>query len=108
MNMSTLLTPGWLRPPSLALCAEECGARCCRQRRLVILSASEGARLKAKREDVLIAQGTDGRLAMLLNPICVFLHPETNRCTIHAERPDACRAFPQRPSVGCRVWPKDD
>ena len=105
MNISTLFTPGWVRPPSLALCADECGAKCCRNR-LVLLSPEEAARLTPHPLRPPISRGADGRWAMLAIPACRFLGGG-NRCTIYAERPDACHAFPQRPSAGCLVWPKD-
>jgi Fe-S-cluster containining protein len=26
---------------------------------------------------------------------CVFLHPETRRCTVYEKRPEVCRNFPK-------------
>ena len=100
-----LIAAGRLREPSLALCAEECGARCC-QNRLVLLSEAEAQRLAALRSGLPVSRGTDGRWALLAIPACSFLGRD-RRCAIYAERPDACRAFPQRPSAGCLVWPAD-
>ena len=100
-----LTAMGWVRPPSLALCADECGAKCCKNR-LVLLTPGEAVRLSSL-GSALITQGMDGHWAMLAKPACVFLTPE-DRCRIYAERPEACRAFPQRPSAGCLVWPKED
>lgn len=94
---------GWVRPPSLALCADECGAKCC-QNRMVLLTPDEARRLPAM--GALVAKGSDGRWAMLMMPKCTFLS-KTNRCGIYAQRPAACRAFPQRPMPGCLIWPKD-
>ncbi len=69
---------------------------------MVILAPEEAQRLAARGAPV--AQGTDGRLAMLTIPRCLFLTPE-HRCAVYAERPDACRVFPQRPMRGCLIWP---
>ena len=103
--MAGTLAVGWVREPSLALCAEECGARCC-QNRLVLLSDAEATRLTAHPARPPITKGSDGRWAMLAIPHCRFLGT-ANACAIYATRPDACRAFPQRPSAGCLVWPAD-
>lgn len=94
---------GRARHPSLALCADECGARCCRSR-LVKLSVEEAWSFTARGAPV--AQGTDGSWAMLAIPQCHFLG-ERNACTIYPHRPAACRAYPTRPSPGCLVWPKE-
>lgn len=103
---SDVITAGWVRPPSLQLCAEECGAKCCKNR-MVLLSEEEARALKALAPTPsLIAKGSDGRWAMLTTPACMFLTAE-NRCSIYTHRPAACRAFPQRPSAGCLVWPTD-
>ena len=99
-----LTVQGWVRPPSLALCADECGAKCCKNR-LVLLTPGEATRLSSMGHAP-ITQGTNGRWAMLTIPTCVFLTTE-NLCRIYAERPEACRVFPQRPASGCLVWPKD-
>ena len=104
--MAGALAVGGIRTPTLALCAEECGARCC-QNRLVLLSDDEATRLITYPAKPPISRGSDGRWAMLAIPACPFLGPDRH-CAIYAERPDACHAFPQRPSAGCLVWPKDD
>ena len=100
-----LIAADRLREPSLALCADECGAKCC-QNRLVLLSEAEARRLAALRPGLPVSRGTDGRWALLAIPACPFLAPD-RRCAIYAGRPDACRAFPQRPSAGCLVWPQE-
>ena len=101
-----LIQVGWVQAPSLSLCAEECGARCCKNR-MVLLSEEEARGLQALASTPsLIAKGSDGRWAMLTTPACMFL-TEENRCGIYSHRPAACRAFPQRPMAGCLVWPKD-
>ena len=101
-----LIQVGWLRAPSLQLCADECGARCCKHR-MVLLSEEEARALKALAPTPsLIARGSDGRWAMLTTPACMFLMTDAT-CLIYTQRPAACRAFPQHPSAGCLVWPKD-
>ena len=34
-------------------------------------------------------------LARLANSDCIYLHPQTRRCTVYDKRPDICRNHPQ-------------
>jgi len=38
--------------------------------------------------------------------VCPFLDQSSNLCSIHPDRPLACRRFPTEPVVGCLVWPR--
>ncbi|MHA2266017.1 MAG: YkgJ family cysteine cluster protein [Candidatus Thorarchaeota archaeon] len=49
-----------------------------------------------------------GRYRWYLGKPCTFLitsGAKKNTCSIHNERPDACRRFPTRPKEFCAVWP---
>lgn len=104
---------GPTRAASVALCAVECGARCCRGYG-IYLSPDEMRRLQAL---------GDGRVRVRHQPqrpasrapwllafqdhagACPFLVAQTNLCSIYAERPAACRRFPTAPTPDCLVWP---
>ena len=47
-------------------------------------------RYHAKAEIFTMARRADGD--------CTFLHPQTRRCTVYAQRPDTCRLHPQQKS----------
>lgn len=103
MVLATMV--GRTQEPSLKLCADECGARCCRSR-LVKLSESEAYALSERAPEAKIARGSDGSWAMFAIPQCHFLSDQ-NVCSIYPHRPAACRAYPTRPSPGCLVWPTE-
>lgn len=95
---------GWVRDPSLAVCAEECGAKCCKAPGHVFLTTDEMRRLKAFNPAVRVLNAERGRWVMdFRSADCVFL--AGNRCTIYGERPAACQRFPMRPFADCLVWP---
>jgi Fe-S-cluster containining protein len=68
-----------------------------------------------KEEAVLLAKLAGGEIQMKLDPDkktapyvmnikggCQFL--KDGACSIHEQRPNACRNFPHRPIKGCAVW----
>ncbi len=64
-------------------------------------------RYHAKAEIFTMARRADGD--------CTFLHPQTRRCTVYAQRPDTCRLHPQQKSprpgycaFGARMQPRKE
>lgn len=104
-----------LREPSLQVCANECGARCCHGM-VAHLSKEEGERLRRLDHRAWIRpmapleqlrHGGRPDLVVLMDfreGACVFLHPDKT-CGIYDQRPSACQAFPRAPHHGCLVWP---
>lgn len=92
------------KEPSIQICAVECGAKCCTNPGIAVLSDDEEQRLRALKPDAPFALGSDGRWALFLKPDgCAFL-TENKTCSIYAQRPSACRAFPIKPTSYCLLW----
>lgn len=103
MMSLSLTKPG--KSVSKELCADQCGSACCKNR-LCYVSEGEAARLQALNPKVLVAKNDQGQWAMFLKPDgCLFLH-ESGTCSIYEVRPQACRAFPMKPSKNCLIWPE--
>ena len=98
-------SPLWTRQPSIALCAVECGAKCCKGPGYFRMTDEEATRLRKKKKDLrMVAQGSMWLVRWEQGEQCAFLGPN-NACTIYDERPRACRCFPSKPHKGCLVWP---
>lgn len=95
---------------SVKICAEQCGAKCCRAPGHVPVTKDEVPRLMrlAYRRGLklVISQGEYGTAIDLdMNGgRCPFLLG-SKKCRIHPDRPEACRTFPFAPTRGCLVWP---
>lgn len=79
-----------------AICSRECGGRCCKAS-AIPLSSEEADRLLAIAEarhlpQPMIIRGENDPFIMQASP-CVFLN-KSNLCSIYADRPVHCRAFP--------------
>ncbi len=96
----------WTRPATYELCVVECGGKCCSMDLDVHMT---------KEEAIVLAKLAGGEIQMKLNPKkktapyamnikggCQFL--KDGSCSIHEQRPNACRNFPHRPTEGCAVW----
>jgi Fe-S-cluster containining protein len=98
------------------ICSVQCGAKCCRAPGQVIVSRQEATKLKA------LASQLKVKLVLLSAPIlghrlsldfdknggkCPFLSRE-NLCRIYEDRPEGCRNFPDRPTMGCLLNPGND
>jgi Fe-S-cluster containining protein len=98
----------WIRSPSIQLCAQECGAKCCRAPGSFTLSPREAGRLQmwAGRELVLRAEpGGFVRLNFSENGGACPALAGNFTCSIYPYRPVACHRFPQAPDPRCAVWP---
>ena len=102
-----------LRQPSIAVCAVECGAQCCRAPGHFSLQHHELIRLNhlAKEIGVLfkVYQHPDDPAWYEADHLtnggaCSFLDRDTNLCRIYEWRPDACRSYPQTRESRCRLW----
>ena len=110
---------GWVREPSIQVCAVECGSRCCKEPGYIALTLDEAETLhedwpKAKfRPEVTNAAGVHNfidteRVYFLFadnGGQCPYLD-DAGACGIHDMRPEACRTFPDYPAEYCLVWPK--
>lgn len=97
----------WSRQPSIELCAQECGARCCRAPNWVALNDHEMRRLRALKPEIKVLNIERGAWALDFGDnggACPFL--ANNLCSIYDERPFDCRRFPVAPQDFCLVWPK--
>lgn len=93
---------------SVELCAERCGAKCCRGPGHVNLTNEERrelVRLNWRAGLTIVKRDDTGMYAMNFKPACVFLDQATNLCSIYEARPGACRRFPVRATKDCLVWP---
>lgn len=102
------------RPASLEVCAQQCGAKCCKEPGFINVTPAEMKALKA----LATARKVKVRFRGGLGPFakqfiiefdkhggqCPFLGAE-NECTIHLDRPGCCQRFPNQPTMGCLVWP---
>lgn len=98
----------------LETCVVRCRAKCCRNVSMMTVTTAEKRRLEKLAPPLAVLRfvNVGGWRAdtWLLDPgpsgnmVCPFLAPD-NRCSIHADRPMACRLFPDRPYPGCLVWP---
>ena len=64
---------------------------------------------RLKREGVIQSYREVTQLFMLVqrvNDDCLFLHPQTRRCTVYEQRPDVCRQFPQTMGIRPGYCPK--
>jgi len=114
------------RRATTAICAVECGAKCCRGGGVLTLSETERRRLEGLAGDRRITfrylqrayrPRSPGDFRKVLGPWelrfrehegeqCPFLD-EHHLCAIYQDRPAACRAFPMRPEPACLLWPKE-
>jgi len=102
--------PVQLRAASRAICADECGAQCCRAPGHFRCDADE---LEVLRERAAVL---DVRLRVLRvaemfvvdfqnnGGACPFLDQRTNLCRVYEDRPDACRAFPTKYEERCVLF----
>jgi hypothetical protein len=112
---------GPARPASPAVCAVECGAKCCRRpggygffltedegQRLLRLAGIRLIKLRevAERRDPEHRAGWALRFGEQPAGQCPFLDA-SNLCSIYEDRPAACREFPRAPTAGCLVWPPE-
>jgi len=95
--------------PSLTLCRDQCGARCCKAPGYLKLSDREAQRMAtlAPRPLTVFRDPADAKITMHFSENggqCPLLSP-TNECTWYTGRPVACARFPEQPNPGCLVWP---
>ena len=91
------------------ICSEQCGAKCCRGPLQATLSLEEAERLgrfAAARGIVSPVKesflGNGFYLDLPAGEACTFLDKATNLCSIHDERPGACKMYPlQEKLTGC-------
>jgi len=90
--------PRWPHRSDRAICAQECGARCC-QASIVALTETEADVLRERAAALglsapEIAPYRDGDEAYLMyaQP-CTFLN-KSNGCLVYRDRPQHCRDFP--------------
>jgi Fe-S-cluster containining protein len=78
------------------ICARECGGRCCKGS-AIPLSADESTRLQVLAQSLHLSPpriiSTDSTPHLMQASPCTFLS-KTNLCSIYADRPAHCRAFP--------------
>ncbi len=96
----------WTRPATYELCVVECGGKCCSMD-LVVHMTIEEATVLAKLAGGQINMNYDKNrkkapYGMSIKGGCQFL--KDGACSIHEQRPSACRNFPHRPTEGCAVW----
>lgn len=103
--------PNWQRLPTVQLCAVECGAKCCKAPGHARITREEMHVLKALASTMgkKVKVYNNGPKVWILDHEvnggqCPFL-ADDNTCSIHDQRPQACRTYPSRPSEGCLVWP---
>ena len=115
--MSAAALP-YARPPSVEVCAVECGAKCCRARsarilvtdeehdRLLALAGTRTVTFREVTKDRIHREGWLLALADQPGSVCPFLDQASNLCSIYEHRLRACQRFPTVPVAGCLVWPK--
>ncbi len=96
----------WTRPATYQTCVVECGGKCCSLNLNVFMTKGEAVRL-ANLAGGLITMSlhrerAHHQYAMNIKGGCQFL--KDGACSIHEDRPGACRNFPHRPVEGCAVW----
>ena len=94
----------WVVEPSIEVCANQCGAACCRAPGYLDVLPDEEHLFAG-----VLIQHIEGHRRIVFQDIggrCVHLQPD-NLCGIYDTRPQACRGFPYEPTAGCLVWPSD-
>lgn len=96
----------WQREATYELCVTECGGKCCSMDLNIYMTKAEAVKL-ADLAGGLITMSFHGKrkhhqYAMNIKGGCQFL--KDGACSIHDDRPGACRNFPHRPVEGCAVW----
>lgn len=96
----------WQRDATFELCVEQCGGKCCSMDLRVNMTKEEAMRLAKHAGGTLIASydktKSHHEYSMNIKGGCQFL--KDGACSVHEDRPDACRNFPHRPVEGCAVW----
>lgn len=108
----TRVTP--VRLASIAICADECGAQCCRApghfklTRTELVPLRQAANRLHVRFTVVATAAPDTVVAdhALNGGTCAFLDRKTNLCRVYEDRPDACRRFPERYEPRCALYRK--
>jgi Fe-S-cluster containining protein len=106
------VNPGWVQPPSRALCVEQCRAACCRAPGSIELDGWELDSLRGSTPQTLIVYAeleTPQVQRYRLNfsdhgGQCPMLADDAT-CRIYVNRPACCHAFPSQPDPRCAVWP---
>lgn len=108
--MKPELTANYPKHPSVAICAKECGAKCChnyqQKVQVAFLTPEEAVRLRSIDIHAPIVPNQKGdRWLMFLKDRCSFLGKD-NLCNIYNERPEACKIWPRKPVEWCALWPR--
>lgn len=106
----------WPNQPSIEVCVDECGSKCCRTPNFYLpLKPEEEALFEGYpiRDEVAIRNDKiggklKGRFISFQDTGGRCPHLDfTGLCTIYEDRPGCCRAFPDEPVAGCLVWPSE-
>lgn len=96
----------WTQPATYELCVVECGGKCCSMDLNVNMTRGEAVKLaKLAGGEILMTlnpQKKEAQYAMNIKGGCQFL--KKGGCSIHKDRPNACKNFPHCPTEGCAVW----
>lgn len=96
----------WTQAATRELCVEQCGGACCSMDLRVNMTKLEAVRLAKLAGETIIMSFNKSRTkapySMNIKDGCRFL--KNGGCSIHEDRPNACRNFPHRPVDGCAVW----
>jgi Fe-S-cluster containining protein len=106
----------WPNPPTVEVCVDECGSKCCRTPSFYLpLKPEEEALFEGYpiRDTVVIR---DDKIGGKLKGRFFSFQDNGGRCphldsrglcSIYDTRPTCCRAFPDFPTPGCLVWPSE-
>lgn len=96
----------WTRAATYDLCVEQCGGKCCSMDLQVNMAKNEVVRLAELAGGTIVVNYDETKLkapySMSIKGGCQFL--KDGACSIHEERPQACRNFPSCPTEACAVW----
>ncbi len=105
------LRPDLTEEEASRICMQQCRAGCCQGALYLRLSAAEvvafRARAAALGVEALVEQAADGSGTMGFleheGARCPMLDPVSFACRIYADRPQRCRAFPDRARPDCPI-----
>ena len=111
LSHNSYLKPGLRLREANTICMEQCRGQCCRGALILRLGKNEvaefkemGARLGIA-TNISVSRYGDAwvKFSEHIGDHCPMLDPDTSQCLIYDNRPTRCRAFPEKPTLGCPI-----
>ena len=111
LSHNSYLKPGLRLREANTICMEQCRGQCCRGALILRLWKIEVAEFKEMgaylgiETNISVSRYGDAwvKFSEHIGDHCTMLDPDTSQCLIYDNRPTRCRAFPEKPTLGCPI-----